>query len=89
MLNLYPILRMVTIDMKMFITIHNKTVPVYSDEKNKKKFNLLKSALEAKVTKGRATLKKCLDSIISIEIVGCEAILHSLNERDSLALSLY
>jgi hypothetical protein len=75
--------------MKMFITIHNKPVPVYSDEKNKKKFNLLKSALEAKVTKGRATLKKCLDSIISIEIVGCEAILHSLNERDSLALSLY
>ena len=43
--------------MKMFITIHNKPVPVYSDEKNKKKFNLLKSALEAKVSKGRATLR--------------------------------
>ncbi|MGG1515300.1 3-dehydroquinate dehydratase [Paenibacillus oryzisoli] len=75
--------------MVMFIKINNKAVPVYSDEKNKKKYNLLKSAIDSKITKGRATIKKCLDSIISIEIVGCEAILHSLNERDSLALSLY
>ncbi len=75
--------------MKLFITVQNKTVPVYTDEKTSKKFNLLKSALESKVTKGRKAIKKCLDSLISIEIVGCEAILHSLNERDSLALSLY
>jgi hypothetical protein len=75
--------------MRMFITVQNKTVPVFSDEKNKKKFNLLKSALESKVTKGRKAIKQCLDSLISIEIIGCEAILHSLNERDSLALSLY
>ncbi|MCD1260634.1 3-dehydroquinate dehydratase [Paenibacillus athensensis] len=75
--------------MKMFITIHNKKVPVYSDETNKKKFNLLKNALESKVVKGRKAIKKCLDTLISIEIVGCEAILHSLNERDTLALSLY
>ncbi|MFE5323366.1 3-dehydroquinate dehydratase [Paenibacillus sp. NPDC056579] len=75
--------------MKLFITIHNKTIPVYTDDKTSKKFNLLKSALEAKVSKGRKAIKKCLDSIISIEIVGCEAILHSFNERDTLALSLY
>lgn len=75
--------------MKLFITVHNKTIPVYTDDKTNKKFNLLKSALEAKVTKGRKAIKKCLDSLISIEIVGCEAILHSLNERDTLALSLY
>jgi hypothetical protein len=75
--------------MKLFITIQNKTVPVYSDEKNKKKLNLLVSALESKVVKGKRAIKKCLDSLISIEIVGCEAILHSYNETDSLALSLY
>jgi hypothetical protein len=74
---------------KLFITIQNKTVPVYSDEKNKKKINLLTSALESKVRKGKKAIKKCLDSLISIEIVGCEAILHSFNETDSLALSLY
>jgi hypothetical protein len=74
---------------KLFITIQNKTVPVYSDEKNKKKLNLLVSALESKVVKGKRAIKKCLDSLISIEIVGCEAILHSYNETDSLALSLY
>ncbi|PZE22109.1 3-dehydroquinate dehydratase [Paenibacillus xerothermodurans] len=75
--------------MKLFITVHNKTVPVYSDEKNKKKLNLLTSALEAKLVKGRKAIKKCLASLISIEIVGCEAILHSYNEKDTLALSLY
>jgi hypothetical protein len=75
--------------MKLFITIHNKTVPVYSDEKNKKKLNLLISALESKILKGRKAIKKCIESLISIEIVGCEAILHSYNETDSLALSLY
>jgi hypothetical protein len=75
--------------MRMFITVQNKTVPVLSDEKNKKKLNLLKSALEFKIVKGRKAIKQCLDSLISIEIVGCEAILHSFNERDSLALSLY
>lgn len=75
--------------MKMFITVHNKKVPVYTDEKTNKKFNLLKTALESKLVKGRKAVKKCLDSLISIEIVGCEAILHSFNERDTLALSLY
>jgi len=75
--------------MKLFITVHNKKVPVYTDEKTNKKFNLLKTALESKLVKGRKAVKKCLDSLISIEIVGCEAILHSLNERDTLALSLY
>ncbi|MCR8635116.1 MULTISPECIES: 3-dehydroquinate dehydratase [Paenibacillus] len=75
--------------MKLFITIQNKSVPVYSDEKNKKKFNLLISALDSKLVKGKRAIKKCLDSLISIEIVGCEAILHSYNETDSLALSLY
>lgn len=34
--------------MKLFITVQNKKVPVYSDEKNKKKLNLLVSALESK-----------------------------------------
>ena len=76
--------------MKVFITVKDKTVPVYSDEVNyKKKLTLLKSAIESKLVQGRQAIKTCLDTLISIEIIGSEAILHSINERHTLALSLY
>ncbi|CAG7627612.1 hypothetical protein PAESOLCIP111_02934 [Paenibacillus solanacearum] len=75
--------------MKAFVTIQNKQIPVFADNLNKKTLKLLKSALDKKVENGRNALKKCLHSLISIEVIGCEAILHSLNEKDSLALSLY
>lgn len=75
--------------MKVFVTIQNKEIPVFADSLNKKTLKLLKTALDKKVQTGRRTLKKCLQTLISIEVVGCEAILHSLNEKDSLALSLY
>jgi hypothetical protein len=75
--------------MKVFINVQDRKVLVFSDEANKKKINLLKSALENKITKGRDAIKKCISTLVSIEIVGCEAILHAYNERDSVALSLY
>lgn len=75
--------------MKVFVTIHNKQIPVFADNLNKKTLKLLKTALDNKLETGRHALKKCLQTLISIEVVGCEAILHSINERDSLALSLY
>ncbi|KZE80369.1 3-dehydroquinate dehydratase [Paenibacillus elgii] len=75
--------------MKVFVTIQNKQIPVFADNLNKKTLKLLKLALDKKVENGRRTLKKCLQTLISIEVIGCEAILHSLNEKDSLALSLY
>ncbi|MFB6364960.1 3-dehydroquinate dehydratase [Paenibacillus elgii] len=75
--------------MKVFVTIQNKEIPVFADNLNKKTLKLLKMALDKKVESGRMTLKKCLQTLISIEVIGCEAILHSFNEKDSLALSLY
>ncbi len=76
----------------MIVMIHfqNKKVPVYSDDTNeKKKLGLLKAALEHKLIKGKKAIKTCLNSLISIEIIGSEAILHAHNERDTLVLSLY
>ncbi|MNY80342.1 hypothetical protein D3C86_2213420 [compost metagenome] len=54
-----------------------------------KTLKLLSNTLENKISTGKRTLQKYLNSLISIEIVGSEAILHSINENDSLALSLY
>lgn len=79
--------------MTMLINFQNKLVPVYFSSENKqpvqKTLRLLSHTLELKIQNGKRALKKCLDSLISIEIVGSEAILHSKSEDDSLALSLY
>lgn len=75
--------------MKVLITVQDKKILVFSDEANRKKINILKAALENKLARGRKAIKDCINNLISIEIIGCEAILHTHNERDSLALSLY
>ncbi|CAM2885195.1 hypothetical protein PASE110613_05920 [Paenibacillus sediminis] len=79
--------------MRMIINFQNRPVPVYFDNDNKqstqKILKLLSSALEHKFQYGKNALKKCLNSLISIEIEGSEAILHSKSENDTLALSLY
>ncbi|MBY9082008.1 hypothetical protein KIH86_16635 [Paenibacillus sp. HN-1] len=79
--------------MRMLITFQNKSVPVYFTTDNKqptqKVLKLLTSTLDLKINKGKNALKKCLNSLISIEIKGSEAILHSFSEDDTLALSLY
>lgn len=79
--------------MRILIKFQNTTVPVYFAAESKqpiqRTLRLLTSALEKKFTTGKRALKKCLTSLISIEIEGSEAILHSKSEFDSLALSLY
>ncbi|MFP4973795.1 hypothetical protein ACE6ED_00210 [Paenibacillus sp. CN-4] len=79
--------------MRTLITFQNRSVPVYITAENKqppqKVLRLLTSTLDLKIRKGKSALQKCLNSLISIEIKGSEAILHSYSENDSLALSLY
>ncbi|MGM1045171.1 hypothetical protein SAMN05661091_2130 [Paenibacillus uliginis N3/975] len=79
--------------MKTLIMFQNKPVPVYFTTDNKqpvqKVLKLLISALDNKIHNGKKALQKCLNSLISIEIEGSEAILHSKSENDSLALSLF
>ncbi|MDR9854661.1 hypothetical protein RJP21_13685 [Paenibacillus sp. VCA1] len=79
--------------MRMLISFQNKLIPVYFTTENKqsvqKVLKLLSGTLENKIQNGKRALKKCLNSLISIEIEGSEAILHSKSENDTLALSLY
>lgn len=79
--------------MKIIINFENKLVPVYFSTESKqpvqRTLRLLTSALENKLRNGKNALKKCLSTLISIEIEGSEAILHSKSEFDTLALSLY
>ncbi|MFB5265202.1 hypothetical protein ACE41H_00160 [Paenibacillus enshidis] len=79
--------------MRTLIIFQNKKIPVYINQENKqpvqKTLRLLSNTLENKIATGKRALQKCLNSLISIEVIGGEAILHSVSENDSLALSLY
>lgn len=79
--------------MRTLIFFQDKKIPVYFNSENKqpvqKTLKLLSSALETKINHGKRALQKCLNTLISIEIIGSEAILHSISENDTLALSLY
>lgn len=76
--------------MRTFIEVKERKVPVYSDEtQGMKKIKLLSEALRTKSLHGRKAIKQSLDSLISIEIVDSDAILHTFDEQDSIALSLY
>lgn len=79
--------------MRILINFQDNMVPVYFDVDSKqpvqRTLRLLTSALEYKYYNGKQALKRCLNSLISIEIEGSEAILHSKSELDSVALSLY
>ncbi|TMV42653.1 hypothetical protein FE783_37070 [Paenibacillus mesophilus] len=76
--------------MKTLIQFQNKLIPVYViNATSQKSFKVLLQTLETKFETGKSAMKKCLASLISIEIDGGEAILHSFREEDSLALSLY
>lgn len=81
------------ISMRILINFQNKVVPVYFTTDCKqpvsKIMKLLSGTLENKIQNGKRALQKCLNSLISIEIEGSEAILHSKSENDTLALSLY
>ncbi|MCI3927105.1 hypothetical protein MO973_43725 [Paenibacillus sp. TRM 82003] len=76
--------------MRTFIEVKERKVPVYSDEaQGSKKIKLLSHALAAKALHGRQAIKQTIDRVISIEIVDSDAILHTFDEQDSIALSLY
>lgn len=76
--------------MRTVIQFQNKSIPVYIvNDSSRKAFNSLMAALEKKIATGRQAIQRCLATLISIEIDGSEAILHCLNEEDTLALSLY
>lgn len=74
----------------VYIDFQNRQIPVFcTTVSHKNTFTLLKDALNRKLVSGKRAIKTCLDSLISIEIIGSEAILHSKRETDTLALSLY
>ncbi|MFD1956245.1 3-dehydroquinate dehydratase [Paenibacillus thailandensis] len=76
--------------MRTLILFQNKTIPVYITESNNKKaVEKLSIVLNRKLETGKNALKKCLKSLISVEITGSEATLHSYNEKDTLTISLY
>ena len=77
-------------DMRTFIKVQGRLIPVYSDEvQGTKKIKLLTQALKLKSQYGRSAIKRTLNSLISIEIIDSDAILHTMDEHDSFALSLY
>jgi len=71
------------------LNFQNKSIPVYMPEINKKAMRKLESILNQKWETGKQALKRCLSTLISIEVVGSEATLHSLFEHDTLTISLY
>ncbi|ANY65287.1 3-dehydroquinate dehydratase [Paenibacillus algorifonticola] len=75
--------------MKTMLLFQNKTIPVYITDTNKKAVEKLTDVLNRKLNTGKNALKLCIKSLISVEIVGSEATLHSYHEKDTLTISLY
>lgn len=75
--------------LKATVRLANSEIPVYFDTPSKKVLGLLTEALETKLKSGKKTVQRFLKTLDSIEIEGCEAILYSKKDMDTLALSLY
>ncbi|KIL42121.1 3-dehydroquinate dehydratase [Gordoniibacillus kamchatkensis] len=75
--------------MKLLINVQDRKIPVYFTKFSDKAMNLLTQTLNRKLVSGKKAVKLCLDTLISIEIIDNEAILHAFNEQDTVALSLY
>ena len=76
--------------MRTFISLHDRPIPVYVQNANPKKaLEALIEVLNRKLETGRAALRRCIQSLISVEIVGSEATLHALCEHDTRTISLY
>lgn len=75
--------------MKTMLLFNDQTIPVYLVDTNKKAIDKLSDVLNRKLTTGKNALKNCIKSLISVEIVGSEATLHSYYEKDTLTISLY
>jgi hypothetical protein len=77
---------------KKMIEFDEKQIPVYTSLTGKKAlnaFNHLIEILELKFKHGKTTVKRYLQTLDSIEIQGCEAILYSKSSTETLALSIY
>lgn len=75
--------------MRTMLSFQNKSIPVYLTDTNKQAMEKLAAILNRKLETGKNALKKCISTLISIEVVGSEATLHSYYERDTLTISLY
>ncbi|MCM3748280.1 3-dehydroquinate dehydratase [Paenibacillus pasadenensis] len=76
--------------MRTLISFQNKNIPVYvTEQNNKKALDKLGEVLNRKLLTGKNALKSCILSLISVEITGSEATLHTINEKDTLTISLY
>jgi len=76
--------------MRMFISLHDRPIPVYVQDANPKKaLDALVETLDRKLRTGKAALRRCIQSLISVEIVGSEATLHAMREHDTRTISLY
>lgn len=71
------------------LVFQEKIIPVYMPEQNKKAMRKLEVILNKKWETGKQALKRCLETLISIEVVGSEATLHALTEHHTLTISLY
>jgi hypothetical protein len=80
---------MEALHMKTILMFQNKSIPVYLTDTNKQAMEKLTTTLNRKLETGKNALKKCISSLISIEVIGSEATLHSYYERDTLTISLY
>jgi hypothetical protein len=76
--------------MRTFISLHDWPIPVYMQDTNSKKaLEMLGEVLNRKLATGKAALRRCIQSLISIEIIGSEATLHAMSEQDTRTISLY
>ncbi len=75
--------------MRTVMQFQDKTIPVYLTDTNKQALDKLVTILHRKIQTGKNALKTCIASLISVEIIGSEATLHSFSERDTLTISLY
>ncbi|MFC4775522.1 3-dehydroquinate dehydratase [Paenibacillus sp. GCM10023252] len=75
--------------MRTMILFQNRTIPVYLTDTNKKAIDKLSDVLNRKLTTGKNAIKNTIKSLISIEIDGSEATLHTYHEKDTMTISLY
>jgi hypothetical protein len=75
--------------MKQILFFQHKKIPVFMEQHNPKALSLLKTTLDKKLTKGKKAMVRCLNTLISIELKGREAIFHAMNEKDTLVVSIY
>jgi hypothetical protein len=76
--------------MKVIIAFRGNEIPVYLEKaQHKKAVHKLAEILQQKLLHSKQLVRRFLDSLDSIEIIGGDAILYSKNGVDTLALSLY